>query len=213
MNLVFADVESTGIRKEIGAEIWEVALIVRRDIFAQHPGGPRTSATAKDAEYAWQVRPDLVMADPGALKISGYYRRCRLIIEPVGTARDLLAPNSERTTAADVAARIAGHLDGALIIGANPWFDAGLLDDFLRDHGQCMVPDYHMRDIGSLVTGYLAGHAHAISDALDPPGPLKLTDAARAVGLDPGCYEAHTAHGDVKLARDIWDAVFAGSTP
>lgn len=41
----------------------------------------------------------------------------------------------------------------------------------------------------------------------DLASPLGIQDAARAVGLDPGDYDTHTALGDARLARDIHDVV------
>lgn len=229
MKLAFIDAETTGIRPDMGAEVWEIALILREDVAAMSPDGP-PSPGRQDSEYAWQVRPDLTRADPVALKIGGYYRRCQVAREAVGAARDLKRPNADATTADEVASATARLLDGALIVGANPWFDHGHLDAFLRSHGQCLAPDYHMVDIGSLVTGWIAGKTAGFNEVADLmagahrecdwpaptraeargfAGPLKLSTAASFAGLDPAAYDAHTALGDARLARDIWDAVIS----
>jgi DNA polymerase III epsilon subunit-like protein len=68
-------------------------------------------------------------------------------------------------------------------------------------HGQVLTADYHYRDLGSLVTGYLRG-----TGRVPDPG-MKLDALAVALGLDPLSYERHSALGDCRLERDMWDEV------
>jgi hypothetical protein len=201
--LAFVDCETTGISTAKGARPWEIALITR------------DAAHAGDREYVWHIRPDLTTADPMALKIGGYYERCQIRDSDglgFGTARRISQPNSDLAlTAAKAAFDIAQLLDGALLVGANPWFDAEHIGAFLCDWNECLAADYHMRDIGSLVTGYIAGRCAAAPPGSAPLRPAggsrKLTDMARAMGLNPDDYDAHQALSDARLARDIWDAV------
>lgn len=207
--LCFVDCETTGIRPDQGAECWEIALIVR-DIEALT--ADYEIRKAEDGEWVWHLRPDLTRADPGALKVGGYYERNRArgldpgdgkrIVQPQGMDDDQFA-----TPGHALALEVATLLDGAHLIAANPAFDAGHLDAFLRQHGQCLTVDYHYTDIGSLVRGW----AHGSFASIEIPFPLKLADAARLARVDPADYDLHTALGDARLARDVFDAVTGGA--
>ena len=194
--LAFMDTETVHI-KPGPATIWELAVILRTEEDA-------------DREYAWQIRPDLTTADPGALKVGGYYSRCLISGCTPGSVITLTAPVDEdsgdssqgrRMVAAELAGDLGPMLNGAHLIAANPGFDAGHMAAFLRFNGECPAWDYHLTDIGSLVRGRIAGLGKPL------PFPLKVADAAIAVGIDPGQYEAHTALGDARMVRDIYDAV------
>lgn len=213
--VIFCDCETTTDSADTGY-LWEVALIVR-DIH-DLTGGYKAHRL-NDKEYLWHIRPPLHNANSVAIgpKIGDYYRRCAVSREPAGTARKITRANADPTTAAAVACEIAHLLPGCLFVAANPHFDAGFLNEFLRRNDQCPTCDYHFRDIGSLVTGYAAGvraaggfRAEVPRAACWPVSP-KLHDMARAVGIDPGGYEAHTALGDCRLARDIHDRVMGGA--
>jgi DNA polymerase III epsilon subunit-like protein len=197
LKTVFADVETTGL-DPARHQAWDIALIVR-------------TADAREEEYQWFIQPDLAAADPFALRIGRFYERTITLTEPGGDGW------AEPYGAALDIARL---LDSALIVAANPAFDAAFLAAFLRSHDQVAAHDYHLRDIGSLVTGYIAGVTRGYEmaaggrpdDADWPPlraGSVHLADMARAVGVKPEAYEAHTAIGDARMARDIWDAVMA----
>jgi hypothetical protein len=194
--LVFADCETSGIRVDRGSEAWEIALIVR-DPALGRPG---------DTEYLWHLRPSGPM-DPESLKIGGYHERCSVRYERPGMARDELRGGREPVTDWAVAFDIASLLAGAHLIGTNPWFDAAHLIALLENHGRPFDADYHYTDIGSLVRGYIHGQ---VDGNYPLPWPLKLTMAAALVGLNPDVYEAHTALGDARLARDIFDRVCTG---
>lgn len=209
MRIVFADVETTGIRPDMGAEIWELGLIVRdvETLTADYE-----IRKAEDEEWAWHLRPDLTRADPMALGIGGYYERNSARRLPPGMARRIAEPaEEERDRAAIgtglVAAFLAETLSGAHLVAANPGFDAGHLDALLRRHGEVLAADYHYTDLGSLVRGW----AHGSFANPVVPWPLKLADAARLARIDPGDYDLHTALGDARLARDVFDAVTGGA--
>jgi hypothetical protein len=227
MRLAYVDCETVSL-KPGPATMWEVALIIRDE-----PG-----SAASDTEWVWQMRPDLTTADAGALKIGGFHQRCTVPAgyEP-GDAK--LVHGDEADSAFNtvqpgwrVAQDIANYLDGAVLVGANVGsFDVPHLDGYLRAHGECLAADYHYLDIGSLVMGWAAGKASGFRGACEllrglhskscdlpvpepekfPPltGPLKLNAAAQLAGLNPDDYEAHTALGDARLVRDIWDAVMS----
>lgn len=207
--LVFADCETTGIRPDRGSEIWELALIIRdeHDLTGEH-----RVRKARDDEYVWHLRPDLTQADPMALKVGGFYDRCRVRGAYPGSGRCVAHPEPDEADgtlcdAMQIASAVASLLDGAHLIAANPAFDAGHLDALLRKYGECLTVEYHYTDIGSLVRGW----AHGSFANPVVPFPLKLADAARLARVDPGDYELHTALGDARLARDIFDAVTGGA--
>jgi hypothetical protein len=205
--LAFVDTETVRLVPDHGSALWELAILLRQD--------------GQDAEYLWHVRPSLEHAEPKSLQVGRYYERCKVADSPAGSGRILASPAMRGKTGARQARLIAHDvavlLDGALIIGANPWFDAGHVDAFLREHGQCLAADYHMRDIGSVVDGYLAGHDLARRNCAfckhEPPEPLRrpesmrLTEIARVLGINPDSYDTHTALGDARLTRAIWNAV------
>lgn len=195
--LVFADCETTGIRVDRGSEAWEIALIVRE------PGQNRSG----DTEYLWHLRPSGPMNEE-SLNIGGYHERCSVRYERPGRARDELRGGRELVTDWAVAGEVAQLLDGAHLIGANPWFDAAHLIALLENHGRSFKADYHYTDLGSLVRGYI----HGQQDGTWPvPWPLKLNMAAALVGIAATDYETHTGLGDVRLGRDIFDRVTGGA--
>ena len=158
-------------------DVWEVAVIAR--------------AGSTESERTWLLEPDLAVADSSALRVNRFYERSG---KP--GPWDWADP-------ADAASDIASMTAGAVIVAANPAFDTGFLGDFLRANGQCPAWDYHLTDLGSLVLGWAHGRHKAPQDA----PPLKLSRAAAIVGVDPDKYDTHTALGDARLARDIYDAV------
>ncbi|MGI5247557.1 3'-5' exonuclease [Dactylosporangium sp. CA-139066] len=188
MKLIFADCETTGVQPDRHG-LWELALIVRED------GKP-------DAEYAWQVRPDLTTADPMALKIGRYYERAYRVSDlPVGGAFELAHPTGEspvRVLVEDIALDIAAMLDGATLAAANVAFDRDFIAAFLRANGQALACDYHLLEMES----YAAG-------AFGWKPPWKLDRLLGAFGVVLPEADRHTALGDARAVRDLFDAVLA----
>lgn len=193
--LCFIDCETTGT-DPASHDLWEIAVITRDD-----------SDPCEDQEFTWLIRPDLAAADPGALRVNRYYQRLAGL------------PVPKWSEPAHAARTVASLIAGAMIVAANPAFDAGFLDVFLRKNGQCPAWDYHLRDIGSMVAGWVHGYQHVVTTVRPGamggvphlPASPKLADAARAVGIDPGLYEAHTALGDARLVKAVYDAVTGGA--
>lgn len=186
--LVFVDVESVTLGAAPGS-LWELAVIERT------PEG--------DREWLWQVRPDLTIADPNALRIGKFYQRFR-----GGAGAEIESPfrfaegeNDDRPgyarsrTSETIARDLAKMLDGATLVGACTWFDAAHIEAFLRANGQ--APAWHHRyiDVEALTAGKLGRIM---------PGLTKCADELE-IAFDRD--QAHTALADARLARDVFDAV------
>lgn len=223
--LAFADIET--ITLEPGgprdSRVWEAALI-RRD------------TDGVDTEYVWQFEVDAGKADIRSLNVGHWFHRRwptldrSLMIDAPGVytakrdravdglADDLgkddydgvVVPADAMDEWADWFTRLVwgGHL-----IGAVPNFDDRRLDALLRDHHACPSWHYHLGDIENIAVGYLAarrlsqagGGEDPLAGLVNPPWSSE--DLSRAVGVNPDEYERHTALGDVRWARDWWDAM------
>ncbi|MEV4472872.1 hypothetical protein [Nonomuraea sp. NPDC049504] len=125
--------------------------------------------------------------------------------------------------AVSIARTLAKELDGATIVANNPAFDRRFLDKFLRANGQILTAHHRMIDIRALLIGYVDGRLSAfdgkVEDAFAPEVVPYVEDwldgymdspAWEIVGIaqDPGT--AHTALGDARLDRDVYDAIRGG---
>jgi hypothetical protein len=197
--LAFADCKTISLDPG-PLSIWELAVITR-DL---------DKPEDEDYEYLWQIRPDLAAANPVSLRVGGYYERCEVQRCAVGSVRRFPCMEEEcgekylLSSTAELAHHVASLLDGATLVAANPAFDAGHLAALLHGAGECLTADYHYLDLGSMVRGWAAAQGLAL------PYPLKVADAARMVKIDPFQYDAHMAPGDVRMLRDVFDAVMAG---
>lgn len=138
-----------------------------------------------EVERQWQLRVDLGLADPFALNIGQFHER--------------RYENSDLAHPADFALDFADLTWGAHLVGAVPSFDEERLRRFLRRHGACPGWHYHLVDVENLAAGALA-----------MPPPWDSSELSRVVGIDPDNYEKHTALGDARWARDIYDKVMVG---
>jgi hypothetical protein len=206
--IAFVDCETTHLSAEIG-EAWEVAVILREQ------DGEETT----DTEYVWQFVPDLTKADPEALRIGGFEERFNV---PFGLDADAAFtgygsdPVVPMTRAQAVSA-ILSVLRGAILVGSNPGFDDRFLRKLLGPGGA----QWHYRPlcIATLAAGKKLGMAEIIrrfggkplpSDEV--PLPFSSRDLSRWTGVEPpGPGVAHTALGDARWARDVWDAVWGGA--
>lgn len=190
--LAFVDTETTGLDPFIH-DAWEIAVILRRD--------------GHDTEHTFRILPDITNADPKALEINRYFER----VTVDGWQWD------DRQTAAT---RLYALLNGAVMIGSNPAFDAEMIAHlFGRYYEQPKPWHYRTIDTTTLATGALYGRASEwtrkdcdaawygkVANAVG--WPWKSYEVSRHVEVDPPAKAvAHTALGDARWARDVWDAV------
>jgi DNA polymerase III epsilon subunit-like protein len=182
--LAFVDTETTGLDPE-RHEVWEAALILRAD-------------DGTETEREWQLPVDLGRADAIALQVGHYYERFDKNHAPFGS------------TTREFAHEFAELTHGAHLVGAVPSFDDAFLKRLLRANGACPGWHYHLVDVEALALGYLAGQGENRGPlALHPP--WKSDDLTRALGINPEAFEKHTALGDARWARAIYDHVMSGA--
>lgn len=188
--IVFIDTETTSLRPDRRA--WEIGLIVRE------PGKP-------DTEHQWFIDChdlDLGGADPASLRIGRFYDRHP---EMNGT----YDPWGGGSTSCEGAAlqEVERHTRGAHLVGAVPNFDAEVIGTRMREHGICPSWHYHLIDVEALAVGYLAGATTLDMTRL----PWDSDWLHQQLGLAPVPDEdRHTALGDARWARAIYDAVTGG---
>ncbi len=183
--LVFIDTETTSLRHDRRA--WEVGLIVR--------------ATGDvDSEHSWFIDTgdlDLGNADLISLKIGRFHQRHPDVqsldhdTDPFDTActRESYAMEQiERLTR------------GAILVGAVPNFDAEVLGNRMRAHGICPSWHYHLCDVETLAAG---------AKKLSPPWSFDAV--LELYGLTYDEKDRHTALGDARMARDLYDAILGGA--
>ena len=186
INIAFVDCETTHLDAEIG-EAWEVAVIQREQ------DGNRLT----DTEYCWQFAVDRAAADSEALRIGRF--RERYLVDPswgaAWTGPGPVIPCSR----ADAVNAIVALLRGTMLVGSNPGFDERHLRKLLGPGSA----QWHYRpyDIVQLAAAKLGVYAAG-------PLPWRAHVLSRAVGVEPPSEEtAHTALGDARWARDVFDAV------
>ena len=178
--IVFLDTETDGLHPHRKA--WEMAM-VRRDV----DGTEQTCSIF--------VRINLATADPHGLTIGGFFDR-----HPDGrklTGKPPVGPANVWSTH-DAAKRVLEWTFGATIVGAVPSFDTDVLARLLRNEG--LVPMWHhrIRCVEALASGHVGRELGGLADCMD------------ALGLDFPEADRHTALGDARAAKRIWDAVMGG---
>lgn len=192
MSVVFVDTETLGLDPD-HHPIWEVALIL--------PHG-------EEATFHIRVTPrEVSLAHPKALEIGRFEERYsedgalppRLVAE---TLHQLIRPGD--------------HLAGAVVS-----FDEERLRRLLWRFDLAPRWHYHLIDVEALAAGCLVGQFTAIQECganpqADGPTvdevklaypPWKSDDLSRAIGVDPDDFDRHTALGDARWAKAMYEAV------
>lgn len=130
-------------------------------------------------ELEWWPDHSVEHADPTALRMTRYYER---------------VPEPDHPK--DVAMAVAERTANRHLVGAVPSFDAAFLDVFLRRWGAAPAWHYHLVDVEALAAGKLG---------IEPPWDSE--ELSRAVGIDPDEIDRHTALGDARWAKAIYEAV------
>lgn len=197
MTLVFLDTETTSLRHDRRA--WEIALITRDE-----------DSVVGDAEYRWFIDLtdlDLGNADLHSLRIGGFHERHPQAARAAGLdpatagspdSEDLdQEPYGEAVVLRDLEATF---LRGVTIVGAVPWFDTDVLGQRMRANGLCPSWHYHLVDVETLAAG-----------ALGAAPPWNFDALLKAYGLAYNEADRHTALGDARMVRDLYDAVLDGT--
>lgn len=80
-------------------------------------------------------------------------------------------------------------------------------------HGQKLSCHYHLVDVENLAAGYLAAQCRLQKAWLTLPLPPWNSDAlSTAIGVDLAIFDRHTALGDARWSRAIYDQIM-GTTP
>lgn len=177
--LVYGDTETTSLRWDKRA--WDIGLIVRA------PG-------EADVEHQWFIDKqdlDLGNADPYSLSHFGFYDR-----------HPQYCGHGEVAREADVMAEVEALIRGAHIVCSVPDFDVDVLRRRMRKHGICPSMHYHLICAEVLAAGFLAGIGKQV------PVPWTSEDLYRGLGINPDGFELHTAIGDARLARAVFDAAW-----
>lgn len=181
--LVFMDTETTGL--SLSADIWEFAAIRREGDGS--PDYPLHLFIEHDPEKAAQL--------------------------PESFRRDLEARfDPDVAIAPRDAARLIAHVlrpgvngEKAHVVGAVPNFDTERLAVLLAAHGLAPRWHHHLIDVENLAVGYALGRKWGA-----PGLPWDSDELSRLVNVEPPTDGRHTAMGDARWVRDIYDRVVSG---
>jgi hypothetical protein len=193
--IAFLDTETTGLDPD-RHQIWEVALI-----------------TPDGGEHVWQFPIDEMEADPFALNIGRYWdRRWPPGIREISLPAAIYSahtPESRRknfpgqgraiTPGPEWCRHFRDLTAGLHLAGAVVSFDEERLRRLLHRNGVLHRWHYHLCDVEALAAGKLG---------LEPP--WNSDDLSAALGVTVSDEDRHTALGDARFAKRIYEAVMAG---
>ena len=209
--LVFLDTETTSLRPDRRA--WEIGLIVRQEGHDEEHVG-----------FVDQADLDLGNADLISLRIGRFHERHP---QASGTEGQGSAGRGGVLSEKRWMTELEKLTRGAHLVGAVVSFDADVLGQRMRAHGICPSWHYHLIDVEALAVGYFAAHAGVLGrrelGEIPGPGragelrrlatpPWKSDELSAALGLMVSEQDRHTALGDARWARDIYDAVMEQTT-
>lgn len=186
--LAFVDTETTGLDAD-RHEIWEVGLIV------------------DGVEHHWFLPVRLATADPFALNIGRYYERHPL------EQPDVKLAETDYATQMQFVEEFAQLTIGRHLVGAVISFDEERLRRLIRSYNRLERWHYHLIDVEALTAGALAEAARNEKGELarltmeHAAPPWNSDDLSNAYGVDPGHFDRHTALGDARWAKAIYEAV------
>jgi hypothetical protein len=155
-----------------------------------------------DVHYLWQLPVDLGRADPMSLGMNGFHDR------RADGAMETRHANGDVTRFLDTAkfaSQFARLTRGLHLAGACVSFDADRLWRLLRANGECPMWHYHLIDVEVLAAGLIASRGEASREMARPP--WKSEDLSRAVGVNPDDFDRHSALGDARWAKALYEAV------
>lgn len=182
--LVFMDTETTGL--SLDDDVWEFAGIRRE------PDGTETELHLfiEHNEHRCARLPEAFLKDHRA-------RYDEALAVSRGTAAGriyrFLAPHPEH-----------GPVH---IVGAVPNFDTERLTLLLERHDRTWPAHYHLVDVENLAVGFLAARTIPSPRPILPP--WDSDELSELLGVEPMGEERHTAMGDARWARAIFDRVMS----
>ena len=184
--IVFVDTETTSLRRPYrpaGRRIWEIGMIRRE------PDGTER----EKGLLVYDV--DLRDADPASLAVGRFHERhVRGNDHPLANPAAPDAPQVAEE--AKAAATVQRWTTGAHLVGAVPAFEDLGLEDLLYRHGLCPGWHYHLCCVENLAAGKLG---------LQPP--WDSDELSRKLGVEVSDEDKHTALGDARWAKAVYDAV------
>lgn len=180
---IFFDTETTSLHRT-KRRIWDVGYIIRDD-------------HAPDIEKQFFVSASLRNADPISLQIGGYYDRYPNPF-PSFSSRAFAAVEDQIITEPEMCEIVARDFYNAYLVGAVPSFDEETLARAFHRYSYQITWKYHLIDIESLAAG-----------ALGMLPPWNFDNILLSYGLEYDERDRHTALGDARMVRDLFDKVMA----